>query len=102
MTVTAFPQLECVSARWWALVPFAIAAATSWALVYAIFLVGAVWHTAISRRRSGGVRRGCLGFVTRHFRDTTYFWILVESLTDLFLIMSPAFLDDGATQLILC
>ena len=37
-TVAAFPQLECYSKRWWRLIPFAIAASTSWVGLYIILL----------------------------------------------------------------
>merc|ERR1719443_1100826 len=84
------------------LIPFAIAASAVWALLYLLFLGYAVRSIAFSRRTSKGASRGSLGFLTKHFRDTTYFWILVISMKDLLFVVAPAIVHDGTVQLIFC
>ena len=68
-TVTAFPQLECDSKRWWTMIPFAIAASTVYILLHMIFLGHAVRSIAMSRKLSEGASRGSLGFVTKHYHE---------------------------------
>ena len=40
--------------------------------------------------------------MTKNFRDATYFWIILVSLKDLFLVTSPAILADSVTSLTSC
>ena len=80
--------------------PFAIAAAASWAGLYIILLGWAVRSIAAERRKTRGASRGALGLVTKNFRDTTYFWIMLVSLKDLLLVMSPAILSDPVISMI--
>ena len=81
------------------MMPFAIAAAASGAGLYIILLGWAVRSIAVERRKTRGASRGALGFVTKNFRDTTYFWIMLVSLKDLLLVMSPAVLSDPVTSM---
>ena len=45
--------------------------------------------------------RGTTGFITKNFRATTYFWIMLVSLKDLPLVISPAIFSDAATRMTL-
>merc|ERR1719161_200983 len=67
-----------------------------------IFLGYVVRRIAVSRRTSRGTSRGSLGFFTKNFRDTTYFWIFLTCLKDLILILIPLFFSDGVTELMVC
>ena len=40
--------------------------------------------------------------MTKYFWDTTYFWVMIVSLKDLFLVISPAIVTDGVDSLSLC
>ena len=40
--------------------------------------------------------------MTKKFWDTTYFWVMIVSLKDLFLVISPAIVTDGVDSLSLC
>merc|ERR1719191_585536 len=66
-----------------------------------LFLCFVIRRISVSRRTSRGASRGALGFVTKNFRDTTYFWIILVSLKDLLLIMSPAIFSDAVTSMTL-
>ena len=40
--------------------------------------------------------------MTKNFWDTIYFWVIIVSLKDLFLVISPAIVTDGVDSLSLC
>ena len=40
--------------------------------------------------------------MTKNFWDTTYFWVIIVFLKDLFLVISPAVVTDGVDSLSLC
>ena len=100
-TAAAFPQLECYSKRWLRLIPCAIAATASWAGLYIILLGWAVRIIVVERRKTRGASRGAFGFVTKDFQDTTYFQVIIVSLKDLLLVMSPAIFSDAVTSMTL-
>merc|ERR1712224_512022 len=66
------------------------------------FLAFAVRSVALSRKNSAGTSRGSLAFVTKDFRDDTYYWCLVIFVKDLLIIVCAAILRDGVNQLVFC
>ena len=40
--------------------------------------------------------------MTKDIWDTTYFWVMIVSLKDLFLVISPAIVTDGVEGLSVC
>ena len=55
----------------------------------------------VERRKTRGVSRGTTGSITKNFRATPYFWIMLVSLKDLPLVISPAIFSDAATRMTL-
>jgi len=102
-TVTRWPQLTCDEHRWRTLLPVACAAVVVYAILYLGFLAVAVASIARNRRASGGVERGHLGFAASNYRDTAYYWGLVLTTKNIFLIVSPGlFRSQVPLQLWMC
>jgi len=102
-TVARWPQLICDERRWRTLLPVAVAAVVVCVIVYLGFLVVAVASIARYRRASGGVQRGNLDFVASSFRDTAYYWGIVLTVKNIFVIVSPGiFRGQVPLQLWMC
>lgn len=67
--------------------------------LYIFFLAFAVKSVGYSRRSSANTTRGFLAFVTKDYRDDTYYWCLLVFLKDFLLISSAAFFRTGVNQL---